>query len=254
MPAEKRPEPNLIAGARSTEQAKSSDVTNAFVIVAGLLVVFVFPLIPYPRKLLTVTTEALNLSWTVTVTILNLLENIIGVVTLLILVSICQRRKLDSVGLTGFSVGNAILGVAVWVLSEEILVWILTITFKITHNPIGRLQSMPSAPLFSLPLVLRVAMPLGAAVSEEIGCRGFAIEQLRATFGSLWLAAAVSFALTMLAHIPFWGFRAVIFLAPGQVILTLLYCWRRSVVPGAVAHFLFDSYGLWLSALLRFRF
>src|SRR5262249_46984530 len=42
------------------------------------------------------------------------------------------------------------------------------------------------------------------------------------------------------AHLPFWGASYVLIIAPSQLLFTLLYLWRRSVVPGVIAHLLCD--------------
>lgn len=82
----------------------------------------------------------------------------------------------------------------------------------------------------------KVLIVVTAAVTEEILYRGYPIERLTELTGRLWLAAAVSGAVFLAVHLPFWGPAAVPLQATATIGLVGLYVWKRNLPVVMIAH------------------
>ncbi len=98
--------------------------------------------------------------------------------------------------------------------------------------------------LGSLPLAVVVLLALRAGVVEEILFRGYGIERLSAVTGSRALAAVVSLAIFVVAHLGSWDVNYVLVVLPAGLVLTLLYLWRRDLWANMLAHFVNDALSL----------
>ena len=78
-------------------------------------------------------------------------------------------------------------------------------------------------------------------IVEELIARGFAIEQLKTVTHRTMVAAVVALLADLAIHIPFWGYRYAIAIAPLQLMFVLTYLWRRNLTPCIVAHILNDA-------------
>jgi len=87
------------------------------------------------------------------------------------------------------------------------------------------------APFWFAMLVLVVS-----AFAEELAARGYAIRRLRVATGSVGLAAGAALAIDLVAHVPLWGFRYAVVVAPAEIALVALYLWRRQLSSCVVAH------------------
>jgi tetratricopeptide (TPR) repeat protein len=92
-----------------------------------------------------------------------------------------------------------------------------------------------------VPAGLGLFVAAAAGISEEIAARGFAIDRLRIVTGRLGLAAAVALALDLAEHIPYWGWRYAIEIAPMQLLFVLMYLWRKDIMACIIGHFLTDA-------------
>jgi membrane protease YdiL (CAAX protease family) len=96
--------------------------------------------------------------------------------------------------------------------------------------------------LAAVPLGLRIALVLTAAVCEEFIYRGYAIEELAYLTGSSWLAGLLSWLVFALSHVGLYGVsRALIIPALVGAVLTGLYLWRRSLPACMLMHSLMDG-------------
>ena len=178
----------------------------------------------------------------------------VSLLAVLLIVKTWENKPLSSIGFTGLKLSDALLGVFGWyasaLLKYHFILWDLG---RSTHVGSAAASPSPALPLLAAPLGLRIALSIVVGVAEEVGCRGFTVERLAGALGSVWAAGACAFALSMAAHIPFWGTTNLLFLAPSQFIFTALYCWRRNLTSPVAAHILSDSYGMWISQFLRVR-
>jgi tetratricopeptide (TPR) repeat protein/membrane protease YdiL (CAAX protease family) len=78
------------------------------------------------------------------------------------------------------------------------------------------------------------------ALCEEFYWRGYATERVGEISRSLLVGGTVGLLADLYCHVGYWGFPYAVSLAAIQGTLTLLYLWRRSVVPGVIAHAFLD--------------
>lgn len=106
---------------------------------------------------------------------------------------------------------------------------------------------MPSAltdlrALAAIPLGVRAALVLTAAIAEEFVYRGFAIEQLASLTGHRGLAAAISWALFAVSHVGIYGLTpALVVPALVGAVLTVLYLGRRNLSACVLMHTIVDG-------------
>lgn len=85
-----------------------------------------------------------------------------------------------------------------------------------------------------------LALSLGAALSEEICFRGFAISRLKIVSGSYWAGALLSSAAFSMGHL-YQGLSGVALIFVYGLLFSGLFVARLSVFPCIVAHFLQDA-------------
>lgn len=173
------------------------------------------------------------------------------IVFIFVAVLIWERRPLDSFGIKIPALYDAPLALAMFVairLANELSTWIY--------------QSLIGAPtwkstgvaLFAHPRWWFILWAFYAAAFEELYFRGYAIERGREITGSLIAGAAIGLALDLWVHFPYWGIAYILDIALSQILLALLYLWRRSVTPGLIAHLFWDlpPLPIWGYALTAF--
>ena len=160
---------------------------------------------------------------------------------LLVYVLVAERRPLSSIGLIA-PTGKSLL----WGGLAGLLMIAGGALFFIVLLPALGLEEKQDAvqEIAAMPIWFRLLLVLRAPWFEELTYRGFAIERLTELTGRRWLAAAISLAVFTLAHLSFWGWAHLIFVAYAALVLTLLYLWRRDLAACMVAHFLTDLVGL----------
>jgi len=95
---------------------------------------------------------------------------------------------------------------------------------------------LPSNPL---ELFLWFGVSVAAGVCEEIVYRGYLQRQLWALSGNLPLAIALQSLIFGVAHL-YQGWRPALITAVFGLAFGLLAAWRKSIIPGAIAHSLID--------------
>jgi len=95
----------------------------------------------------------------------------------------------------------------------------------------------------ALPIWLEILSVVTAGVVEETLFRGYALERLAASFGSVWLAALLTWLCFTVVHWPVWGPGGVIVIACTGAVFTLFYVWQRDLVANVVAHVAVDAFG-----------
>jgi hypothetical protein len=109
------------------------------------------------------------------------------------------------------------------------------------------LAPAPARTAFLLPrqpaeILLWVVVSIAAGCCEEAVFRGYLQPQLWALGGSLPLAVAAQALIFGVAHL-YQGWRPALVTAIYGLGFGLLAAWRRSIVPGAIAHALIDVIG-----------
>jgi len=114
----------------------------------------------------------------------------------------------------------------------------------------SRLVHMPSSlsdisKVAAVPVALRLALVLTAAICEEFSCRGFGIEEMAHLIGNRWMAGLLSLIFFTLAHAGLYGMSAALVI-PGSIgaVLTVLYLWRRNLLACMLMHAIIDGFFL----------
>lgn len=93
-------------------------------------------------------------------------------------------------------------------------------------------QAVPPLPMAQMMLLMIVTV-----LWEEVVFRGFLLTRLRAIFNTWWLAIPFASLLFAVAHF-YQGALAVVVIAWLALLMSLLFVWRRSLVPCLVLHWL----------------
>lgn len=164
------------------------------------------------------------------------------IAAVLVFVLIVERRTLKSVGLRrpdwstlGFGLGFGLFGL----IAGGMIVGAILSALGL------QMDAAAMQKILSLPFWIRALVVIRAAFGEEL-YRAYTIERVTELTGSRMLAAAVSLASFMLAHVGFWGWAHVIVAGVAGLIVTALYLWRRDLTANAIAHFIPDAVGVLL--------
>lgn len=166
---------------------------------------------------------------------------LIGAALVLGIVVGLERKPLSSVGLRRPTLADVGLGLALFVavlIAEGLTRLPLWFFFPKTLTNIAS-QQLNS--FMRIPAGLALIVAAAGATSEEIAARGFAIDRIRIVTGRLALAVVVGLALDLAEHIPFWGWRYAILIAPMQSLFVLMYLWRKDIMACIIGHFLVDA-------------
>jgi membrane protease YdiL (CAAX protease family) len=106
----------------------------------------------------------------------------------------------------------------------------------------GYIVASPAATPFALSLPLRIAMSLTNGISEELGCRAYAILSLESVSIPPVLAAVICWIGSVVIHLPAYGLNRQVVIT--QLIFILLYEYRRSLIASGLAHILSDVFAL----------
>lgn len=159
---------------------------------------------------------------------------IFGVVFLVL-----KRRKenLSTVGFSGFTVANLGIGLGFLVVANVILLGLAQILESI-H------LTVPEEIAFILPRtnterLFWVILSVTAGICEETGFRGYVLTKLNLFTNNWYLTVALSSLCFGLGHF-YQGMGGVILTGTYGFLFCLLFIWRKSLVPGILAHSLQD--------------
>jgi membrane protease YdiL (CAAX protease family) len=204
---------------------------------AGILLGFGFVIIPLSSAFRLILTP-LKLPWLTIVGLDSVLTKTIVLVALPAFVLYGERRPLSSIGIRKPRRSDFAYGVGAFVVGE-LAVYSEAWIFSPSHFTGGEGQR---ALFLRLPLWLMILEAIVNGIAEEMTARGFAVERLSELTHNTVVGAALALIVNLLAHIPYWGIRETIVLAPAQVVLLILYLWRRSLAPCAIGHILVDLF------------
>jgi tetratricopeptide (TPR) repeat protein len=166
----------------------------------------------------------------------------VGILLIFGIVLFIERRPLASLGLGRPRMSDLGVGIAVFLGAAVIgAIYRFTLTRIFPHS-LTNIAPEQVKLMITLPIPAALALAVGAGFGEEIGERGFAFDRLRSATGSASLAIVMTLGLSMAAHFAFWGWRYAIMIGPTELILILVYWWRRNLWPNIIAHTLVDSF------------
>jgi tetratricopeptide (TPR) repeat protein len=152
-----------------------------------------------------------------------------------------ERKPLSSIGLRRPTLSDVGLGLALFV-AVLIADGVIRIScWFFFSNSMSNVASIQMNSFMRTPAGLGVIVAAAGSFSEEVAARGFAIDRLRIVTGRLALAAVAALVLDLAAHVPFWGWRYVILIAPMQLLFVLMYLWRKDIMACIIGHFLVDA-------------
>lgn len=97
----------------------------------------------------------------------------------------------------------------------------------------------------TLPVLLKIALPLTAGACEEFLFRGYALTRLTEIFRSPAAAAIITIGIFTIAHVPRYGLGpGLLTVAIIATALTALFLWRRSLPVNMLAHGIIDGISL----------
>jgi tetratricopeptide (TPR) repeat protein/membrane protease YdiL (CAAX protease family) len=152
-----------------------------------------------------------------------------------------ERKPLSSIGLKWPTLSDVGLGLGLFVavlIAEGVARIFFWFFFR---NGMSNVASSQMNSFMRIPVGLAVFGAAAGSFSEEVAARGFAIDRIRIVTGRLGLAAAVALVLDLAEHVPFWGWRYAILIAPMQLLFVLMYLWRRDIMACIIGHFLVDA-------------
>jgi len=167
--------------------------------------------------------------------IVNISEKWLVVIVLCVIAFRVQRRRPSEFGIR-------ILG---W--RDGLAAFAGVISAFVLSGVASRIVAMPSSltdlqKIAAVPLYLRIAVVLTAAVCEEFMYRGFGIEELAYLTGKRWSAGLLSLILFTFSHAGLYGQSAALII-PALVgaVLTGLYLWRRNLPSCVLMHAIMDG-------------
>lgn len=157
------------------------------------------------------------------------------VVVLCVIAFAIQRREPSEFGIRGLGWRDGLAALA-----GVVIAFVLS-------GAASRMVAMPSSltdlqKMAAVPLGLRIAVVLTAAVCEEFMYRGFGIEELTFLTGKRWLAGLLSLILFTFSHAGLYGMSAALVIpALAGAVLTGLYLWRRNLPSCMLMHAIIDG-------------
>jgi tetratricopeptide (TPR) repeat protein len=173
--------------------------------------------------------------------LINVAYQLLATAVILGIVVGIERKPLSSVGLRRPTLSDVGLGLALFIAVEIAGGVFRLLLLYFFPNSMVNVANCQLNSFTRVPAGLGIIVAAAAGISEEIAARGFAIDRLRIVTGRLGLAAAIALALDLAEHIPYWGWRYAIEIAPMQLLFVLMYLWRKDIMACIIGHFLTDA-------------
>jgi len=146
-----------------------------------------------------------------------------------------EKESLSSIGLKGFGFKNLLIGAVFWLgMSFFLLGLALFLQFHKLFNPPEVMHLLPRT---QTQKTLWIIMALSASLSEESAFRGFVLTRLNFYLRNWWLTILIASLSFSLGHL-YQGPAGMIFAGIYGVSFSLLFLWRKSLLPCITAHFL----------------
>ncbi len=216
-------------------------------ILVGLLIGLGLPWLPTERVLLPLIVR-FGWKWATDWGAMILFHNALILIALPALVLFWERLPLSSIGIRRPTLSDLGLGLGAYtvlivlngIIAAAHGLFTPAAMHEFTKHGVSPLAPGQFAQLREIPLSLSLASAVANGFAEEMAARGFAIERLRTLTRSTMAAAVIALLLDLGAHLPFWGYRYALEIAPDQIVFVMLYLWQRRLGPCIVAHILLD--------------
>lgn len=179
-----------------------------------------------------------------------ILQKLVVLVFVLSVVLYWERKPLRSIGVNIPRFSEVGLGFAIFI-ATELAALIMTLAL-LAIGVMGGTGShfRPMARMLAMPIGLGLIVALVNGIVEELLARGYAIERLKTLTGSTMVAVVAALMADLAIHVPFWGLRYAVAIAPLQIVFVLAYLWRRDLTACVVGHILNDAFPFLLVAAM----
>ncbi len=162
-----------------------------------------------------------------------------GLVAFMYLVLKLERMKMTDIGFRGFTIRNFNIG-AVFLVSSIFITYLITFGLDAIGLKVNQELDfiLPKTPIERLTWVF---LSFTAGFCEETIYRGYVISRLQFVTGGWLLGAIISSLSFGLLH-SYQGVGNIALISIYGFLLSLLFVWRKSLVPGIFAHFLLDVF------------
>jgi membrane protease YdiL (CAAX protease family) len=145
-----------------------------------------------------------------------------------------EKDPWSSLGISRPTLADPFLGVAAFLVYRD---YLYTANSIIRDSIATNLSSFHS-PHLPFPIAVRWLTSLAFSVLlEELGTRAYVIERVIDIRGNRWLAGLASVLVSLAIHLPGRTLGEMFHVIPIILLMTVLYIWRRNIVPGFIAHF-----------------
>jgi membrane protease YdiL (CAAX protease family) len=143
-----------------------------------------------------------------------------------------EKDPWSSVGISRPSLADPFLGVAAFLVYRDYLY----IGNSIIRDWIARNSSSPPRLPFPGAALWMTSLAFGI-LFEELATRAYIVERVIAFNNNRLLAGLVSVLVSLALHLPGRTLEEMLRVTPIILLMTMLYIWRRNLVPGFIAHF-----------------
>ena len=158
-----------------------------------------------------------------------------------------EKDPWSSVGISRPSLADPFLGVAAFLVYRDYLYF----GNSIIRSEIANFSSPHTNLTFSIAVSL-VRITAFGVLLEELGTRAYVVERVIDFTDNRLLAGLASVLVSLALHLPGRDLGTMLRVTPIILLMTVLYIWRRNIVPGFIAHFVGNAVGaprhevLWL--------
>lgn len=162
-----------------------------------------------------------------------------GLVAFMYLVLKLERMKMVDIGFRGFTIRNFNIG-AIFLVASIFVTYLITFGLDAIGLKVNQELDfiLPKTPPERLTWVF---LSFTAGFCEETIYRGYVISRLQFVTGGWLLGAVISSLSFGLLH-SYQGVGNIVLISIYGFLLSLLFVWRKSLVPGIFAHFLLDVF------------
>jgi membrane protease YdiL (CAAX protease family) len=174
----------------------------------------------------------------------NLMSFVIGSVLLILVVRCWEGGAVKDLGLRAPLLTSVLSGVVAWLLFEVSSPILLSWGRLVTKLAVvGKISELPpfDRQMWNLSAPWFYAMIAADVVFEEVVTRAYLIERLVKFIGSIWIAGAISFLLSLALHVPGRNFYEALLRAPLILLLVAMYMYTRSLIACSLLHFLVSA-------------
>jgi membrane protease YdiL (CAAX protease family) len=158
-------------------------------------------------------------------------------------VVVIERQPLTSIGVRKLKLWDVTLAILAGLIAFFGIGLVYSLLLPALHVKTSTGTATASG-IIALPIWLRLAIVIRAAVVEEVIWRGYGLERLSSLTGSRPFAAFLTLAGFTYAHLAGWGAAHLIAAGFAGLIITLFYLWRRNLVAAMIAHGVTDALAL----------